>query len=92
MILTFLTFGLSITLILALILGFVWSYIVAIIISGSYMVALIFMILVFKKKQQRHLKFLIFNLGLACKNETDRYYSAHGISLKPGFLGKWLEF
>jgi len=31
-------------------------------------------------------------LALICRCETNRVYMHHNIELRPGFMGKWVEF
>jgi hypothetical protein len=31
-------------------------------------------------------------LALYCRAENNRFYLKHNVEMRPGFLGKWIEF
>lgn len=88
----FLSAGLFVVLFFSILLGLLSSWNIAIVLCSIYFFFLLAVISWVKKKQNQVHKYLIFNLALVCRNETDRYFAQHEISVKPGFQGKWIEF
>ena len=45
-----------------------------------------------KRKSNKYLRQAHYILAIYCRAENNRIYNAKGINLRPGYLGKWIEF
>jgi len=42
--------------------------------------------------QCKYLRQAHFVLAVVCRSENNRYYLSRGVEVRPGYLGRWLEF
>jgi hypothetical protein len=87
-----LMFGLVATGISCLCVGLLsnWAYsLVAIII---YVVLGVIVNKITKHFSNKYLKQGHFMLGLICRSENNRVFLHHNVEVRPGYLGKWVEF
>jgi hypothetical protein len=45
-----------------------------------------------KRRSNKHLKVAHFILAIYCRAENNRVYDKRNVKLRPGYLGKWIEF
>jgi len=66
---------------------FLTAFIVVLYLAGIYGVKLYF-----QHKSSYEYRMSQFLLAVFCRVENNRLYLRHGIEMRPGFLGKWIEF
>jgi len=86
------TAGLALTIIACIILWIFIALWAAIAFSGVYIVVLSHMACISKKKNSKLVEEAHFVLAAFVKDENQRYYHRKGIRVRPGYLGKWIEF
>lgn len=84
--------GLAFMLFVSIILGVEVNSILSIAIALVYIFCMGYFL--YRVKQTREVLQLkkFFNLALFLKNENNKLYHNHKVTLRPGFLGKWIEF
>jgi Asp-tRNA(Asn)/Glu-tRNA(Gln) amidotransferase C subunit len=45
-----------------------------------------------KELSNKYLKQAQFMLAIVCRSENNRVFLFHNIEMRPGYLGKWIEF
>jgi len=45
-----------------------------------------------KELSNKYLKQAHFMLAIVCRSENNRVFLFHNIEMRPGYLGKWIEF
>lgn len=58
----------------------------------SYLVSVLVVITVFKYRSSYKMRMSQFLLSVYCRAENNRLYLRRGVEIRPGFLGKWIEF
>ena len=66
---------------------FMTAFIVCLYLASIYGVNLYF-----KYRSSYEYRMSQFLLAVFCRVENNRLYLRHGIEMRPGFLGKWIEF
>ena len=86
--------GALITLILAVSLGMTvgGSYWGPMLIVVAYLLIFLIVITVFKYRSSYQMRMSQFLLSVYCRAENNRLYLKHGVEVRPGFTGKWIEF
>jgi hypothetical protein len=66
---------------------------------GSFIITLIVFLIIVpivykatKCYQCKYLRQAHFMLAIVCRSENNRYYLKRGVEVRPGYLGKWIEF
>ena len=87
-------FGSGALLILCLIIfGFnEGNYWMPMIVILLYMLAVLIVVTFFKYRSSQQMRVSQFLLAVFCRAENNRFYLKNGVELRPGFLGKWIEF
>lgn len=57
-----------------------------------YLVACIVTVTIFKYRSSYQMRMSQFLLSVFCRAENNRFYLKRGVEVRPGFLGKWIEF
>ena len=57
-----------------------------------YLVCFLIVTLIIKYKSSFQMRISQFLLSIFCRAENNRIYLKHGVEVRPGFLGKWIEF
>jgi len=57
-----------------------------------YLVSLLIVIVFFKYRSSYNMRMSQFLISVFCRAENNRLYLRRGIEIRPGFLGKWIEF
>ena len=57
-----------------------------------YLICFMVVTTVLKYKSSYHMRISQFLLSVFCRAENNRLYLKHGVEVRPGFLGKWIEF
>jgi hypothetical protein len=91
-ILFYLLFGLAFTGFLCVLVGMLLHYSLSVILGFLYFGALGIFIWFIKKRTKVLVRDSHFCLALVLRAENNRFYLSKGITLRPGFLGKWVEF
>ena len=75
-----------------ILLGFLayWAY--SLILMILYIILSIVSMKLIKKASSKYLRQANFMLALFCRAENNRKYLHHNIEMRPGYLGKWIEF
>lgn len=84
--------GLIASVIGAMVLGLASSWGFAILVIICYVIAGWIINKVSKHFSNKYLKQGHFILALICRCESNRLYLQHNIEMRPGFMGKWIEF
>ena len=58
----------------------------------AYMLIFLIVTTVFKYRSSHMMRMTQFLLAIYCRAENNRFYLRKGIEVRPGFLGKWIEF
>lgn len=66
----------------------IWTILFLILCITAYFTASYFI----KTKQHADLRLSHFLLAVFCRAENNRLYLKQGVELRPGYLGKWIEF
>ena len=57
-----------------------------------YLVCFLIVTMIVKYKSSFQMRISQFLLSIFCRAENNRLYLKHGVEVRPGFLGKWIEF
>ena len=57
-----------------------------------YLFSVLIVITIFKYRSSYKMRMSQFLLSIFCRAENNRLYLRHGVEIRPGFLGKWIEF
>jgi len=57
-----------------------------------YLVIMMVVITAFKYRSSYQMRMSQFLLSVFCRAENNRFYLKHGVEVRPGFTGKWIEF
>lgn len=57
-----------------------------------YLILVLVVITVFKYRSSYQMRMSQFLLSVYCRAENNRLYLKHGVEVRPGFTGKWIEF
>ena len=57
-----------------------------------YLMIVLIVITVFKYRSSYQMRASQFLLAVFCRAENNRLYLRRGVEIRPGFLGKWIEF
>lgn len=68
------------------------SYVGPLFLVIAYLVAILIVNSLIKARSSFRLRMSQFLLSVFCRAENNRLYLRQGIELRPGFLGKWIEF
>ena len=68
------------------------EYVTPMIIVFSYLAIFVITNTIVKYLSNHQLRVSQFLLAVLCRAENNRLYLKSGIELRPGFLGKWIEF
>ena len=81
-------------LILAVVVGMLdeGNYWAPMLIVVAYLLSCLVVIMFFKYRSSYKMRMSQFLLAVFCRAENNRLYLKHGIEVRPGFLGKWIEF
>ena len=82
------------SLLLAVLVGYFGSdyYWKSMLIVIAWLVIVIIIVTVFKYRSSYKMRMSQFLLSVYCRAENNRFYLRRGIEVRPGFLGKWIEF
>ena len=58
----------------------------------GYILVFLITTTVFKYRSSYQMRMSQFLLSVFCRAENNRLYLKNGVELRPGFLGKWIEF
>jgi hypothetical protein len=67
-----------------------WGYCLVVVIIYVVMAAIVNKIT--KELSNKYLKQAQFMLAIVCRSENNRVFLFHNIEMRPGYLGKWIEF
>lgn len=57
-----------------------------------YSIICLIVVSINKMQSSYRLRMAQFLLAVYCRSENNRYYLKRGVEVRPGFLGKWIEF
>lgn len=57
-----------------------------------YLLIFLIIITIFKYRSSYQMRMSQFLLSVYCRAENNRLYLKHGVEVRPGFTGKWIEF
>lgn len=57
-----------------------------------YLLAFLIVVTIFKYRSSYQMRMSQFLLSVYCRAENNRLYLKHGVEIRPGFTGKWIEF
>jgi len=57
-----------------------------------YLLLVLIVVTVFKYRSSHQMRMSQFLLSVFCRAENNRLYLKHGVEMRPGFTGKWIEF
>ena len=58
----------------------------------AYMLIFLIVTTIFKYRSSYTMRMTQFLLAIYCRAENNRLYLRKGVEVRPGFLGKWIEF
>ena len=73
-------------------MGLGGSYWGPMLIVCAYLLIFLIVVTVFKYRSSYQMRMSQFLLSVFCRAENNRLYLKHGVEVRPGFLGKWIEF
>ncbi len=68
------------------------NYLTPMFIVVLYLVLFVILITIFKYRSSYPMRMSQFLLSVYCRAENNRLYLKKGVEVRPGFLGKWIEF
>ena len=68
------------------------NYWFAVIMVIVYLIIFLIVITIFKYRSSYSMRMTQFLLSVFCRAENNRLYLKHGVEVRPGFTGKWIEF
>lgn len=68
------------------------NYWFAVIMIIVYLIIFLIVITIFKYRSSYSMRMTQFLLSVFCRAENNRLYLKHGVEVRPGFTGKWIEF
>ncbi len=86
------TLGLAVVLLAGILAGCFVTYFITLALVGTYMAALVGYVVWQKQRSSQLLFYSHIALALFVRSENNRLYLSHKVLLRPGHLGKWLEF
>ena len=69
--------------------GNYWAPMIVVII---YLLCFLIVVTIFKYRSSYQMRMSQFLLSVFCRAENNRLYLKHGVEVRPGFTGKWIEF
>lgn len=83
-----------VTVILAIVVGMLdeGNYWAPLLIIVFYLICFMIVTTIMKYRSSYHMRISQFLLSVYCRAENNRLYLKHGVEMRPGFLGKWVEF
>ena len=57
-----------------------------------YLICILIVTTALKYRSSYQMRMSQFLLSVFCRSENNRLYLKHGVEVRPGFLGKWIEF
>ena len=57
-----------------------------------YLLIFFIVVTIFKYRSSYQMRMSQFLLSVFCRVENNRLYLKHGVEVRPGFTGKWIEF
>ena len=73
-------------------MGLGGSYWGPMLIVCAYLLIFLIVVTVFKYRSSYQMRMSQFLLSVFCRAENNRLYLKHGVEVRPGFTGKWIEF
>ena len=58
----------------------------------AFLAIMLIVIMIFKYRSSYQMRMSQFLISVFCRAENNRLYLKHGVEVRPGFLGKWIEF
>ena len=58
----------------------------------TYLIVFLIVVTIFKYRSSYQMRMSQFLLSVYCRAENNRLYLKHGVEIRPGFTGKWIEF
>ena len=68
------------------------NYLTPMIIVVIYLLAFVILVTILKYRSSYPMRMSQFLLAVYCRAENNRLYLKKGVEIRPGFLGKWIEF
>ena len=84
--------GLIFTIAMSMSLGISYHWSISLAFILSYFIYSGISIFIVKSKSNRYLRQSHFLLAVYCRAENNRLYLRKNVEMRPGFLGKWIEF
>eukprot|EP00347_Sterkiella_histriomuscorum_P007568 403348417 len=84
--------GLAVTIALSMSIGITIHWAFSLIFIVIYFFFAFISIKITKRKSNRYLRQAHFMLAVYCRSENNRFFMRKNIEMRPGFLGRWIEF